>query len=71
MVIIDYEKMSKMRGCNKLLKQFGNHSNRSLAIEGELREDIADLLNRYYEPGPGVRLVSLIGGRCVPSKLFT
>lgn len=48
--------MLKMQGCNKLLKQFGNHSNRSLAIEGELREDVANLLDVYYEPGPGVRL---------------
>lgn len=70
-MITDQDKMLKMQGCNKLLKQFGNHSNRSLAVEGELREDVADLLNVYYEPGPGVRLVSLMGGRCVPSKLFT
>lgn len=65
------DKMGKKQGCNKLLKQFGNHSNCGLAVGGELRENVADLLDMYYVPGPGVWLASLMGGRCAPSKLFT
>lgn len=70
-MIAEKDKMVKMQPCNKLLKEAGNHSNRGLAVQGELREDVADLLDMYYEPGPGVRLASLMGGLCVPSKLFT